>query len=368
MLKNKILKSLALCLPLTLMTACFPSGELLTDDDENVSGQIDSIVSENDRLDMEIDSLPDENISELPIIKVKIMEWDDDKLKKEFLDGRTNVSVDPETPSVRFPDETAHSYTDGETFSLTYDPGCLSTNYFSSSTFGYGTLAINSHTKRFDDIFTYGSISLLPKDEAIKKCTDILKNIGLTNYSEPNVYAITKDKVNQYWHNEMYNEYEEYADWSSEEDEVYVIRFPIEYNSIPVTTTQAANIETYGHVAIFAGSYVDFIVTKDGIYSLEAWNVFSPEFETDDTAKISCSTENAMKIAAEYYDSLAIGDLVYKVFGCDLVYVPREQYDEKYFTLVPMWEVKAAYYRDGVTIGIYDDMFIDAQSGSIIIW
>lgn len=368
MKKIKILKFLALCLPLTLLTACFPSGELLGEDGENVSGQINSIVSENDRLDMEIGSLPDENISRLPTVKVKIMEWGENKVKKEFLDGQADVFLNDEAPSDRFPNETAYYYTDKKGYSLVYDPGRISVNYYSSSTFGYGTLSINARTYRFDDFFTDDSISLLSKDEAIKRCTDIMENIGLTNYSEPIVYAITKDKANQYWHDKMYDEYEEYADWTSEEEEIYVMRFPIEYNEIPVTMTLGSDVETYGRVVLFSGSYVDFVVTKDDVYSLESWNVFSPEFETGETVDIGCSAENALKIAMEYYDSLTASGLTCKVFDCKLVYVPREMYDDKYFTLVPMWEAKAACYRDGASMGTYDELFIDAQSGSVVNW
>lgn len=111
------------------------------------------------------------------------------------------------------------------------------------------------------------------------------------------------------------------------------MRFPIKYGDINAATSGTNCWDSYGPVRYFVGSYVDFVVTKDGIHSLEARNIFSPEYETGDTVKINCSAENALKIAAEHYDSTSINGLNYKIFDCSLVYVPHDQYDEKKFTL-----------------------------------
>lgn len=54
------------------------------------------------------------------------------------------------------------------------------------------------------------------------------------------------------------------------------MRFPLKYGDINVTTSERNSIATYGYVANFVGSYVDFVVTKDDIHSLNAWNIFLP--------------------------------------------------------------------------------------------
>lgn len=365
MQKMKFAKALALCLPLTLMTACFPSGELLTEDDENVREQIDSIVSENDHLDIDIQT-EENTFSELPKINVRVMEWNDDKLKDLFLEGRSDITYE-EWQCDWFSDEMMHIYEEGEKYWLAYEPGRLTAEYRQSDTFGYGTLESCFSLWNYSDFFTDDSISILPKDEAIKSCTDILEKAGLTNYSEPTVYAVTKDKVNQLWHEKMYDEYENYADWTSEEEEVYVMRFPIEYNGVPVTTYDVSGTG-HGQGGYFVGSYSDFVVTKDKVFSLTTCDLFSPEYETGETVSIKCSGENALKIGAEYYAGIDLNGQSVTITDCRLVYVPYEQHDEKNFTLLPMWEISASLYMQGDIMSTNDCLFVDAQSGSVIIW
>ncbi|MCM1061634.1 MAG: hypothetical protein NC452_15300 [Eubacterium sp.] len=355
-----------------LFTSCYPSGgELLsTEDNAAISNQIENIVSNNEDIDVAV-TLPAEPVAELPKINVKIMEWDEDKIKNIFLSGKENLSHEEHDSSV-FPNEKFNLYTEanaeGEKYRLLYEPRRLKSEIRRNSVFGYGTLKTFLGYAHLGDVFTDERISLLSKEDAIERCTDILKSVGITNYSEPYVYAVTADKANKFWKDEQYDEYEEFKPWSSQEDEVYLIRFSIKYGDIDVTATLPNSWLTYGYVGNFVGSYADFVVTKDEIHTFEAYNIFSPEYEIEDTVKINCSAENALKIAAEHYDSMSINGVKYKIFNCNLVYVPNEQYDGKNFTLVPMWEVEAAYYRDDDTIGIYDNLYIDAEAGNIIIW
>ncbi len=356
-----------------LLTACFPSGgqKLSNEDSALISEKIENIVSNNEHLDAEV-TLPAEKVTDLPKINVKIMEWDEDQQKNIFLSGKENL-VHEEHNCEPFPDEKQHVYytdedaEDDEKYAFAYEPGELISQNSGSGVFGYGTLRTYLGHARLEDIFTDDSISLLSKGDAIERCTDILKAVGITNYSDPTVYAVTVDKANTFWKEELRTDAEEYKAWSSAEEEVYIMRFPLKYGDINAATSGTNYWATYGPVGYFVGSYVDFVVTKDGIHSLEARNIFSPEYETGDTVKINCSAENALKIAAEHYDSMSINGLNYKIFDCRLVYVPHNQ-NEKNFTLVPMWEIEAAYYRDDDTIGKYDNLFIDAETGNIIIW
>lgn len=350
-----------------LLTACFPSGgqNLSNEDSALIGKEIESIVSNNEHLDAEV-TLPTETVADLPKINVKIMEWDEDQLKNVFLSGKENL-VHEEHPCETFPDEKQHVYST-EKYAFIYTPGELYMQNYGSGVFGHGTLRTFLGHAHLEDIFTDDSISLLSKDDAVERCTDILKAVGITNYSDPTVYAVTVDKANMFWKEELYTDAEQYKAWSSADEEVYIMRFPLKYGDINADTSGTNYWATYGPVGYFVGSYVDFVVTKDGIHSLDGRNIFSPEYETGDTVKINCSAENALKIAAKQYDSKSIDGLKYKIFDCSLVYVPHDQYDEKNFTLVPMWEIKAAYYRNDDTIGTYDNLFIDAETGNVIIW
>lgn len=355
-----------------LLTACFPSGEELLSIEDNavISDQIENIVANNEDLDVEV-TLPAETLAELPKINVGIMEWNDDSIKDIFLSGKENLEHKERDGDI-FGYEKHHLYlendAEGHKYWLGYEPGYLLSEIRRSGVFGYGTLETYLGYGHLEDMFTDSSISMLSKEDGIEMCTHILKSVGITNYSDPTVYAVTVDKANTFWKEELYTDYEEYKDWSSAEEEVYLMRFPLKYGDINVTTTCPNYWEIYGYVGYFVGSYVNFVVTKNEIHSLNAWNIFSPEYETGDTVKINCSAENALKIATEHYDNMSVGGLKYKIFDCNLVYVPHDQYDEKYFTLIPMWQVEAARYMDDDTLGIHDDLFIDAETGKVIVW
>lgn len=355
-----------------LLTSCFPSGgqALSTEDNDVISRQIENIVSDNGNL--QVDVQLNETVEALPKINVKAMEWDENKLKELFLTERNHIEHEERTTYFDefFPNDKRNSFFDGDDYWLIYEPGTLISEERHSDAFGYKTMMMNFNLYRFKDYFTDESLSVLSKNEAVSRCTLIMDEVGITNYLEPEVYAITVDKANKFWKNDKYDEYDEYKDWGSLDDEIYIIRFLIEYNNIPVTDISPSIVEGE-QVGLFAGTYINFIVTQDKIYSLSANHIFSPEYENEEKISIKCSAENALKIAAEYYNGISLGDdKNVKITDCKLVYAPREWHsdNEKPFTLVPVWEIDAAIYSSNKLMGINENMFIDVQTGNIIIW
>lgn len=346
-----------------LLTSCYPSGDQLlsTEDNSVLSEEIENIVSDNEHFEIEV-QLP-EYPTELPEINVKVMDWDEDKLKEIFLAERTNLEYD-EAPSDFFSNDKLCIYKQGTEYWLVYEPGRL-TAEDRASPYGYGTMGGVLSLYRFEDFFTEDNINLLPKEDAINSCISLLEKIGITNYFEPKVYAITADKANEYWKE---NDYDQYKTWTAD-DEIYLMRFAIGYNDIPITINEPDVGSATGHGGYYVGSNIDFIVTKDKVFSLKSDNLFSPEYELGETVKINCSAENALKIAAEHYGGISLGEQNIKITSCELVYVPYEQHDEKNFTLIPMWEIDAGQYREDKSImGIRNSLFIDAQTGKVIVW
>lgn len=344
-----------------LLTACFPSGgqALSTEDNSVISSQIMDIVSGNEHLEIEAELSG--NVEAVPKINVKIMEWDENKLKKIFLTGKTNLEYE-EHPSNSFPNDSVHVYTEEDQYWLGYEPGDLLSADRQNS-FGYGRMQSVLSIRNFNDLFTDDSIKLLSKNDAINKCTLLLTEVGITNYDEPKVYAITADKANRYWEKEDWDD--EYDDWTVE-DEVYFLRFPIEYNNIPVTVDSKFGGSKFENNRNIPSTLIDFIVTKDKIYSINCQGIYSPEYEIIENVKINCSKENALKIAAQHYDSIDLGDQTIKILNCELVYVRDEIKEDKQYTLVPMWKVNAASYDNEDLMGSLDILFIDVGTGNIV--
>lgn len=348
-------------------SACYPTGEqTLPVNDDSVVKQIEDIVSGNEHLEIDVD-IPEIAI-EMPKINVKVMEWNSDKLYKMFLASRPNLTY-YEYPSDFFDGEIYQLYDDessDEAYRFIVQAGFLSSQIRREfSKYGYGTMQSALDTYCFEDYFMEEGISSFSKEDAINRCAVFLKEVGITNYANPNVYAITAGKANEYWEEKNYTEYEE---WTAD-DEIYILRFPIEYNGVPVTTTCSSSRDIGGHGGYFVGSYIDFITTEDEIIYMNCSTIFSPEYELGENVSINCSAENALKIAAEHYDSIVLGDNDIKILECELVYVPYEQYGEKNFTLIPMWRIDVSIHRGDTDImGVCDYLFIDAQKGNIIIW
>lgn len=369
MSNSKLVKSIILLVSgMLFLSACYPSGgqSLLSGDDISIGEQIEDIVSSNEHL--EVDAEPKQSAVKVPKINVTVMEWDDEKLNELFLASRPDLEY-YEFPSDYYTSENYKLYEDetsDEAYWLVVQDGFLSSEIRREfSKYGYGTMQSSLGLYRFEDYFTDNSISLFSKEEAITRCTALLEEVGITNHAEPEVYAIIANKANVYWENEEYIEYEK---WTAD-DEVYILRFPIEYNNIPVTTVCSNDREIGGHGGYFVGSYIDFIADENEIIYMDCFTIFSPEYETGENIEIKCGAENALKIAAKYYDSIVLGEKDIKISGCELVYVPYEQHDEKNFTLIPMWRIDACVYNEGTDLmGLCDYLFIDVQTGNIIIW
>lgn len=351
------------------MTACFPSGSqnLSAEDDEKIAQDISDIVSENEHLsvDAELSDVP----ADVPTINVSVMEWDEDKLHELFLTERDYLEH-YEPPSDYFSDSSYDVYMDEEkenpeAYWLVYEAGRITSEVREKFTeYGYGTLATALGSKDFGGYYTADSIGLFSKSDAINRADALLTELGIESRGEPQIFAITADKANTYFL--QYNE-GEYKEWTAD-DEIYVLSYPLEYEGINVTMNSSADLNAGGHGSYFVGTRIDLIVTKDEIISLRGSNLFSSEYEAGENIKINCTSQNALKIAAEYYDGIILEDSDIKITNCELVYVPYEQIDEKHFTLIPMWKIDTVMDSKDSSLNSCFYLFIDAQTGNRIVW
>lgn len=370
-------KTLSILLIMALaLTGCYPTGEnpqLVADNNENpekVLEQISNIASENEHLN--IDSSPLESYpQELPEINVSVMEWDTKTLDELFISRYENIEH-TEYPCDFFTNENYHLYdsTDESAYRLVYEPGRLSSSKREKlAVYGYGTMAGALDTYCFSDFFDDDHIDNLSESQAVDMVRTQLVSLGMTNLSEPSIYSITADKANEYFEYHKFRGYGyEYLEWSCD-DEVYIIRFPLEYDGIPLTTDASFDMVAGGHGSYFVGSRITAIVTKDEVLSLDCGNIFSPTYSIGESVAINCSAQNALKTAVEYYDSTILGNSDIEIKTPELVYVPFEQHDEKNFTLVPMWKIDASIKsNDEDIMGKYNFLFVEVENGNLVIW
>lgn len=309
---------------------------------------------------------------EIPIIKTKVKEWDEDKLKAMYVDTRDDL-VHKEYPSDLF-DENYHVYIDDEDdygFMLGYENSRLNVEMPSSfAKYGYGHLASGVHTYSFGEYYNDDEIALFPKEDAVNRTNALLDELGIKGYSEPTVYAITADKANADLDGIYYTKDDTpytYEKWTAD-NEVYILRYSFEYNGIRLTEECDNSIG-----GMFVGSDIVAIVTKDDIISLQAFNILSDEYEkTGKTAAVKCTKEQALEMADKYFKasnpSYEDANRDVKVLGCEIVYMPLEDFDidTGYVSLVPMWRVDISYrseFPDDI-FRSHDNVFINVYTGA----
>lgn len=314
------------------------------------------------------DKAEDKITTEIPILKVRHKEWDEDMINENFIAPRNDLTH-KEYPSDLLVDDTYDVYIgeEGEgkdAYWLVYENGRLTVETRRDFIkYGYGTLAAGLGSFSFGEYYDAEEIALFPKEDAVRRGNALMDTIGIKNYSEPEVYAITADKANAIldgeWKDKQNNPHY-YEKWT-EENEIYILTYSLEYNGIPVTDVCCRSVG-----GLFVGSSVEMIVTKDEIISLDAYSIFSDEYEVGESVEVNCTEEKAIEMAMKYYDDGRFETI--KILDCEIVYMPIDEYDfeERIVTLVPMWKVDVSARSandDGLT-NYSDCVFINVTNSA----
>lgn len=310
----------------------------------------------------------DKKTEEIPMLKAKVKEWDVDRINELFIEPRTDL-VHTEYPG-SFPFNDSYDVylgdESGDAYWLVYENGrLLAETRRDFDKYGYGTLASGLHVYSFGEYYNDNEIGLFPKEDAVSRTNELLDKLGIKGYSEPEVYAITADKANAdlsgEW-NDKNGISHSYEKWTAD-DEVYILRYSLEYNNIPLTNNFQSDIG-----GVLVGSDITAIVTKDEILSLDAFNILSDEYEVGESINVKCTREQAIEMADKYFKatnpSFENDDSDVKLLGCEIVYMPINMDAEGCCTLVPMWKVDISYYSEYSFMRGYDCVFINVSTGA----
>ena len=355
----------------SLFSGCYPTGEQ-SFESIGMDG-INEIISDNEHLSITED-LSGNYPSSVPKINVEVMQWDNEKISELFLVGRDDIKH-YEYPSDYFENKNYDAYMydseeNNDGYWLVYEAGRLTSEIRADyNTLGYGTIVSSLRTTDFGAFFNDETASF-PKEDAKKRAGELLSVLGLNNLSEPYVYAISKEKANEYIddynENKLFEGETGYQHWTAD-DEIYVLSYPLEFENIPA----AMNFHLFSasqDVGFYDGTRIDLIVTKNEVLSIKGEDLFSQNFTAGDEIEIKCSAENALKIAAEHYNNTVLPGIDMDITDCKLVYVPFEQTDELHFDLIPMWEIDVTInYDNSDLLSPRDFLYINAETGNIMV-
>lgn len=312
--------------------------------------------------------------AELPKLSVKIKEWDEDKINELFIEPRTDL-VHKEYPSDFVFNDSYDVYLgeEGEgkdAYWLVYENGrLLSETRRDFRKYGYGTLAAHWGVYSFGEYFDDSEIALFPKEDAISRTNALLDELGIKNYTEPDVYAITADKANALLDKEWKNKdgsSHYYEKWTAD-NEVYILSYSLEYNGVPLTTDYPGSYSVVGEVEdeigwVYSGSHILAIVTKDEIISLEAFCILSDEYEVGESIAVKCTEEQALQAAMKHLDGKYEA---VRILDSKIAYIPVETVTDGKgsITLVPMWKIDVSAYNEYSPMRSYETVFINVSTG-----
>ena len=341
----------------------------------------------------------DAKTQQMPTIKVKAKKWDEEKLKELFISPNDSFELTVNNSDM-FDGNNFYVYDgvkeNGKEFWLVYETGRLTAEYRDNSK-GQLSIATTLGVYDFGDFFGDKDLTLFTREDAKNMVSPVLAELGITNAGEPEVHAFSAENANKYLAQDRYvakgdDKESTYPEWSVE-DEIYVLRYPLMYDDLPLSTVCPSTGLIDNKWAGYIGTYIDVIVNKDGILSIDGSQLLSTEYEEAEEVAISFDYESALKKGNEYFTDWTeefnstgyMGHYDYEIESCQLVYVPilSDEDPAKHFsedkgftytedvdfTLVPMWRVDAVIIhseerfegRRGV-----QSVFIDPQTGNIM--
>ena len=347
-MSKKVTKALILCALMSLLTGCYPTGELEQPDKPAANnsttadgGEISEpaeFTMPNDLKNVKFNfELGDDYPSEVPVIKAKLRSFDVEKLKAMFIDGKTVT------------EETSHEFggrfTTSDGASLSFGKGrfCYAVDHYYDDEEKHNIYDLQiTHAGNLRVFYQYyqyldSELEGFPRSEALKRAEELVKKTDLRFFCKPEIYAFTAEDVENVLPVIVDKEGHETEVHLPKEDEFYLVKYNIEYNGIPIAS---------GHERIFedattASPTLEIIMTKDSLVDFSCYNVFD-SIEVVDITQIKCGAESAM---SNVYDHYKIKDsqiteykLEYNSF--DIEYATYESdYSSGEFVFKPMWHL-----------------------------
>ena len=351
-MSKKATKALILCALLSLLTGCYPTGELEHPDKPASNSNTVSDNSESDTFTMPNDlknvkfnfELDGNYPTEAPVIKTKLRGFDVEEMKALFIDGKT-VTEELLT------EDGGNFYTsDGEflgvrkgrvTYADEHLDDAEKNNIYDLQLTAVGNLRFFYLQYQNLDSELPG----FPRSEALERAEEIVKKLDIGFLGEPKIYAFTsEDIINAFGGKYLDKEGHEQSKDLPKEDEFYLVRYLGEYDGIPMPARVGRIFEDVYQ----ANEQVDILLTKDSLVEIRCDNIFD-SIEAIETTQIKCSAETAVSNAYDYY-SLKDNTLNYQ-FEYDSMGISYITYEIDYnageYVFKPLWHMSGTrYYED----------------------
>lgn len=321
-------------------------------------------------------TIPDSAPAQAALLKTSPL-WFEDGLPEKLLLNDVDVVLEERRVDENFPDKVQPIYTcpEDDLLVMGYNGnGGGDISFWYHTDYMYGTLRnIFDVYDVAHEIFTDKTLNGFTPEDAISRATTLLEQLGITNLGTPEVWAIKADKANELLGKETWESKDgsiiEWKHWT-EDDEVYYLTFPVEFNGIPVafTGSMSGGCTQYnlGSEHYTDGTSVKVTVTKDRIVDIEGWPLPSADAETIGTVNINVSAQKAFDLLNESL-SAEVFPYAVNLNECSLVYVITDRdCTNSECVLRPMWRFEMSF-DDGRGYSDYGSVrmigYVDAETG-----
>lgn len=348
-MNKKISIVLMLTILLSLLTGCFPTGEIKTPSETSTNSIDESMISnELANIKFNID-VADDSPTEAPVIKAKRMTFDDTKMKEMFIGGKEIIKELSGRNVVNY-------YTaDGAWLcvrndGITFKPE----DYSYTSETEKGTISrmqenAATYSLYYSKSFPNINIELedYPRSEAIERANELVEKVGVKFLGEPTVYTFTAEDIHNF----------DKQITLSKQDEFYLVIYQTTYNDIPVSLEP--NLDNFE-------SRVEIILTKNKLVKLDCHNVFE-NIEITDTVQVKCDGTDALARLYNYYSLAESTDHLYEYDNLNLTYITDERDSERgEYTYKPLWCATGNMYdSNGQVMANNISKYIDPATGFV---
>lgn len=188
-----------------------------------------------------------------------------------------------------------------------------------------------------------------PLQEALSNARNLISELGITDYGEPKIYALSLASYEKIKHNETYMFNEEYP--LTKDNEIYVFEFPQVFGKVELSDLRGVSIKDSTReigTAVDSSSIVVGI-SKEGIFEFYIDAAYEADGEVLSTEPVKYNLSHAVTELEKYFEKVnfTIAKTV-AINNARVFYYPVERNEADTVEFVPTWSFEG-YGRDLAT-------------------
>lgn len=341
----------------SITTGCFPTAENKSNSNssetkkENAISEFPTFIEDNDvehiKIKANVITPVDFDINQkVATVSAKPVTWDRESIISGFSNGRQ--IVDEFSGENTGPDDRFYSYIFDDNSNLTFYLGSVSFYTEMETEYQYTYYFDNYENFKDEDafkkMFSDKKIDGIDKSDAVNNANQVISLLEIDDIlGEPQIYSMDAASVNflqdEYDARDKYGE--KVSKWSDEQ-EAYLLIYPVLYQNIPSLCMNAN-----GENESISSSKVYFIYGKNGLITFNVSGVFDVKSTVQES--YTYSPLDAVQSIKDSFENI-IMDTEIEISLIKLAYITRYDFDN-----ITEWRIEPVWFIDGKYINSTSD-------------